>query len=247
LARTNGSSVTTYYLADHLGSIVQESSAAGAITLDREYDPWGVASQGASTSGYAYTGREWDPEIGLSYHRARFYEPSAARWLTEDPIGFEGGVNYYRYVDGTPTLATDSDGLQAVIRWVPPEQPSWMPDVVWSVVEPDPASDVMIGGPMTVVGPAGRAVAKPALSACKAALKKVHDIVGKMSQRSKGRFKQPMRGSRSTAGYSGPEPPHPNAPPGTPETGWHFNWWDFTEGHWNGGRGPGKKGAIPIK
>ena len=47
LARKNSSEVVTYYLADHLGSIVQESSAAGAVTLEREYDPWGVVSQDA--------------------------------------------------------------------------------------------------------------------------------------------------------------------------------------------------------
>lgn len=35
LARKNSSDVVTYYLADHLSSIVQESSAAGAVTLER--------------------------------------------------------------------------------------------------------------------------------------------------------------------------------------------------------------------
>src|SRR5512147_28898 len=56
LARKNAADVVTYYLADHLGSVVQESSAAGAITLEREYDSWGVLSQGTSTSGYGFTG-----------------------------------------------------------------------------------------------------------------------------------------------------------------------------------------------
>jgi RHS repeat-associated protein len=247
LARKTSSDVVSYYLADHLGSIVQETSSSAAVTLEREHDAWGVAIQGGSNSGYAFTGREWDSEIGLSYHRARYYEPSAARWLTEDPIGFEGGINYYRYVNGTPTLATDSDGLQAVIRMLPSQQPSWMPDLIWTAVEPDPASDVMIVGPMAVVGPA----AKPALSACKAALKKVHEIVGKMSkspipEENVSRINTPKRGD-SITGYRGPEGPHKNAPPGSPEEGWHFNWWDFTEGHWNGGKGPGRKGSIPIK
>lgn len=39
LARKNSNDVVTYYLADHLGSIVQETNASGAVTLQREYDP----------------------------------------------------------------------------------------------------------------------------------------------------------------------------------------------------------------
>jgi YD repeat-containing protein len=58
LARKNSSDVVAYYLADHLGGIVQETNASGAVTLEREYDPWGVATAGATTSGHAFTGRE---------------------------------------------------------------------------------------------------------------------------------------------------------------------------------------------
>lgn len=114
LARKNSSEVVTYYLADHLGSIVQESSAAGAITLEREYGPWGVAIQGASTSGYAFTGREWDAEVGLYYYRARYYEPGRARFLSDDPIGLAGGTNQQRYVSNSPTQFVDPFGLRSV-------------------------------------------------------------------------------------------------------------------------------------
>jgi RHS repeat-associated protein len=116
LARKNSSDVVTYYLADHLGSIIQESSAAGAITLEREYDPWGVAMQGASTSGYAYTGREWDAETGLYYYRARYFSAAAGKFISEDPIGFSGGSNFFGYVAGAPTRLIDPYGLDAVIR-----------------------------------------------------------------------------------------------------------------------------------
>jgi RHS repeat-associated protein len=83
LARKNSSDVVTYYLADHLGSIVQESSTASAITLEREYDPWGVAMQGVSTSGHAFTGREWDSEVELQYSRSRYYLPNAGRFASD--------------------------------------------------------------------------------------------------------------------------------------------------------------------
>jgi len=46
-----------------------------------------------------FTGKEMD-ETGLYYYRARYYSPEMGRFISEDPIGFEGGdVNFYSYVD----------------------------------------------------------------------------------------------------------------------------------------------------
>ena len=111
LARKNGSNVVTYNLSDHLGSVVQETSASGAVSLEREYDPWGVLSQGASTSGYGFTGREWDAEIALYYYRARYYRPSSGRFVSNDPLGFAAGTNFYAYVDSGPSQFVDPSGL----------------------------------------------------------------------------------------------------------------------------------------
>jgi RHS repeat-associated protein len=111
LARKNSSEVVAYYLADHLGSIVQETNASGAVTLEREYDPWGVATQGASTSGHAFTGREWDAETGLLYSRARYYDPDSGRFISQDPLGFGGGRNFYDYVGSGPITRIDPTGL----------------------------------------------------------------------------------------------------------------------------------------
>lgn len=124
LARKNSSDVVTYYLADHLGSIVQETNASGAVTLEREYDPWGVATQGTSASGYAFTGREWDSEIALHYYRARYYDASAGRFLSTDPIGFGGGLNFFAYVGSSPLSFVDPTGefgfLAGLLPLVPP-------------------------------------------------------------------------------------------------------------------------------
>jgi RHS repeat-associated protein len=112
LAMRDQASVVSYYLADHLGSIVQTTNAAAAVTLTREYDPWGNPIQGSAASGYAFTGREWDPETGLYYFRARYLDPKAGRFLNEDPIGLRGGLNLYRYVENNPVRYVDPSGLE---------------------------------------------------------------------------------------------------------------------------------------
>jgi RHS repeat-associated protein len=67
---------------------------------------------GTISQPYTYTGREWDAETGLYYYRARYYDPQAGRFITEDPIGIGGGVNYYTYVLNDPIDYTDPFGLE---------------------------------------------------------------------------------------------------------------------------------------
>ncbi|MFO0011411.1 MAG: RHS repeat-associated core domain-containing protein, partial [Planctomycetota bacterium] len=65
----------------------------------------------------AYTGREFDRDVGLQYNRARWYDPTTGRWISQDPIGFAGGdANLYRYVGNHGTYATDPSGN--IIVWV---------------------------------------------------------------------------------------------------------------------------------
>ena len=84
---------------------------------------------------------------------------------------------------------------------------------------------------------------KPSLTAHKKALERVHEQVGKLPKGPPGKKGSPQHGD-PTKGYR-LDPGHPNRPPGDPEAGPHFNWWDYTEGKRRGGRG--RKGTIPIE
>jgi RHS repeat-associated protein len=76
---------------------------------------------------YAYTGREWDPEISLYYYRARYYEPRVAGFVSEDPIDFKNGMSRYAYVLGNPVGLVDPSGHAAIPNPSPAPPPPATP------------------------------------------------------------------------------------------------------------------------
>ncbi|HEX9724518.1 MAG TPA: RHS repeat-associated core domain-containing protein [Vicinamibacteria bacterium] len=83
----------TYYHADDLGSVLKMTNAAGTVTHEYRYDAYGRIEIGSMQGGYSFTGREWDPETGIYYYRARYYDPHQGRFTSDDPIGLKGGIN----------------------------------------------------------------------------------------------------------------------------------------------------------
>ena len=109
------SSTTSYYNADGLGTVTSLASGAGVLTQTYTFDSFGkqTASSGSLVNPFQYSGRELDSESGLYYNRARYYDPSVGRFLSEDPLGFGGdGANFYSYVQNGPTDSTDVFGLK---------------------------------------------------------------------------------------------------------------------------------------
>ncbi|MFZ5761513.1 MAG: RHS repeat-associated core domain-containing protein, partial [Thermodesulfobacteriota bacterium] len=48
---------------------------------------------------------------GFYYMRARYYDPEVRRFISEDPIGFNGGdLNLYAYVGNNPMMMVDPSG-----------------------------------------------------------------------------------------------------------------------------------------
>ncbi len=95
------------YHQDGLGSVVGQTSASGPTEGLQRFDAWGNKTQSTgSVAQYGYTGREPDA-TGLVYYRARYYDSSSGRFVSRDPIGLNGGINLYAYVDGNPVNATD--------------------------------------------------------------------------------------------------------------------------------------------
>jgi RHS repeat-associated protein len=112
LAMQRGGNIA-YYQADGLGSITSLTNAAGNTVSSYVYKAFGstTATEGIFNP-FRYTGREQDPETGLYYYRARYYDPTIGRFLSEDPIGFKGsGTNFYAYVRNSSVNVNDPFGL----------------------------------------------------------------------------------------------------------------------------------------
>jgi RHS repeat-associated protein len=102
------------FLTDALGSTIALTGPSGNTLAQYKYDPYGNATMtGSSSNPYQYTGRENDG-TGLYYYRARYYDPARGTFISEDPIGFRGGANLYRYAANSPATLTDPLGLSPV-------------------------------------------------------------------------------------------------------------------------------------
>lgn len=107
----------SYYLFDALGSTRKLTNSAGAVTDSYDFRAYG---QIAAISGSTVNVFRWVGELGYYfdddrddyYIRARHYSPALARFMSQDPIGFDGSPwNLYEYVESSPISRVDSQGL----------------------------------------------------------------------------------------------------------------------------------------
>ncbi len=60
---------------------------------------------------YKFNGKELDPETGLYYYGARYYDPKISLWLSVDPLAEKyPGMSHYNYTAGNPVVLVDPDG-----------------------------------------------------------------------------------------------------------------------------------------
>jgi len=97
-----------YVLVDAINSTVVTVDLTGKVKSQFFFEPFGQTSADGNYP-FKYIGRI---PIGSSlyYFRARFYDSLQARFLSEDVIGFAGGINLYVYGKNNPTNFTDPSG-----------------------------------------------------------------------------------------------------------------------------------------
>ena len=102
-----------YYLTEiSAGSVWGVIDSNATIKNHYRYAPFGLLEDSSETIGNTlrFTSREYDRETRLFFNRARYYDPELARFVSEDPIGLNGGQNQYAYVANDPINSTDPSG-----------------------------------------------------------------------------------------------------------------------------------------
>ena len=105
-----------YYQYDGLGSVRGLSNSSGTTGTTYSYDAFGKPdlTTGSGENDFLYRAEQQDPETGLIYLRARYYDPSIGRFITRDSFQAEGtltqGINRYVYTGNNPVNRIDPTG-----------------------------------------------------------------------------------------------------------------------------------------
>lgn len=104
-----------WHVTDQQGSVRQLLDARGNTLATAHYDPWGMPLGPARPSNFGYTGELQDGHTGLVYLRARWYQPSAGRFLSRDPFPGDDreplSLHRYAYVHNDPINGIDPSGM----------------------------------------------------------------------------------------------------------------------------------------
>jgi RHS repeat-associated protein len=111
---TSSGSQVSYPLYDghgnNVGSLLK-NGASFTVADEKTYDAYGgLRSGGGADKGKycASIGHKQDDESGLVYMRARYYEPTSGRFVSEDVA--KDGFNWFVYCSNNPIGKVDSSG-----------------------------------------------------------------------------------------------------------------------------------------
>ncbi|NLW46456.1 MAG: hypothetical protein GXY86_03850, partial [Firmicutes bacterium] len=95
-----------WYVTDHLGSVRAVTDIDGKKIWSADYLAFGTQfGKDAATDFeelHSFTGKEYDPDTGLHYYNARWYDSELGRFVSEDPAGDPNNPNLYVYGRNNP-------------------------------------------------------------------------------------------------------------------------------------------------
>jgi RHS repeat-associated protein len=117
--QVNGAWQGWWYFPDRNGNISLVTNGINTARESYRYDAFGLptitvgAGQQPINNRFLFTGREWNATYGFYEYRARAYNPTLGRFMSEDPNGFDAGdYNLYRYCANDPLDRVDPMGLE---------------------------------------------------------------------------------------------------------------------------------------
>jgi RHS repeat-associated protein len=120
------SPTTTYFHDDHLSWRVSTDGTSGSPTYGQVVgqqgtDPWGELVYSSNGNEFEFTTYQRDAESGLDYAMARYYDSTAARFCSADPLGGQlddpQTWDRYAYVRNDPVNLTDPNG-ESWLSWL---------------------------------------------------------------------------------------------------------------------------------
>jgi RHS repeat-associated protein len=102
------------FVKDQVSSVrLVVNAVTGDVAQEIEYGEFGVVLSDSNLGfqPFGFAGGVYDGETGLTRFGARDYDASVGRWVSKDPILFDGGqANLYVYVDNDPINRSDETG-----------------------------------------------------------------------------------------------------------------------------------------
>ena len=113
-----------YAHVDGIGNVIALTDSAKNVKRDYDFDAWGGLRSGTDFKPFGnadrarFKGALWlGPQVDVYFMRARWYEPKSGRFLSEDPVGLDGGINSYEYAGNNPISQSDATGLVCWSQW----------------------------------------------------------------------------------------------------------------------------------
>ncbi len=103
---------------DQLGSVrMVVNATTGVVAQQINYDEFGkvLLDTNPGFQPFGFAGGLYDSDTGLVRFGARDYDPEVGRWVSKDPILFDGGYNLYAYSDGDPVNKIDPNGRNPLL------------------------------------------------------------------------------------------------------------------------------------
>ena len=136
-----------FYHNDHLGTPQKMTSISGAVVWSVKYSSFGKAEVDSSSTienNLRFPGQYFDGEAGFHYNLWRYYNPNSGRYIKADPVGSEGGINWFQYVSNNPVKLTDPWGLfQYYHRWGGPDYTAGIKGKSWETLSKAIRKDVL--------------------------------------------------------------------------------------------------------
>ena len=111
IEQIDSSGNATYYHHDQLGSTRLLTNSTGNTAATFDYNAFGnlTSSTGSATTPLGYAGQYTDPETGLQYDQARYYDPQTGQFISRDPLEAQTWQPYSYAVDN-PVNWSDPTG-----------------------------------------------------------------------------------------------------------------------------------------